>query len=218
MSFTFNKTSQPDIEDDEYVYDLNPNFTIQVSHYEGETAYVINEHGDTGEDDGFWAKDHGETKDLEAAKRRVVALAGIEYALLRPLSPEGALTTMDDNSKVWEVSIAAPRADSTTERDQSDIFTTEDTEEAVAHLLSLMDQGLVTVIDSPNLRLFDIMTPDSLGDALTDAVSDACDEIDAEDARDDDWDSTEFSELRDAVMDALDARNDPQEKPDGPDL
>lgn len=202
MHFTFQKSDDPEVTDSEYVYDLNPNFTVQISHFQGDTFYIANEHG--GEGEAFWLRDHGEFTSAEAAMRQIVKVAGIEYALLRSIDATGALTAMNNGTVTWEVSIAAPKPGSKIERLQRDIFTTTDTEKAVRHLFDLMDQGLATVLDSPNLRLFDQKTPQNFGDSLTDAVHDACDYIPDADKREDDWDNTEFSHLRDTVMEVLD--------------
>lgn len=216
MNFTFNKAVHPELEDDEYTYDLNDAFGVQVSHDDGQTYYIVTEHGGEAEDDTFWAKVHSEHTDLKAAQAEVVKRAGIEYALLRAISPEGQLCDMDVAGRIWEISIAWPKPGSNTEREMRDVFTSTDTEEAARHYTELLDGGLKGVIDSANVRIFDIASATELGDKLTDAVMDACDEIPEEDARDDDWDNTPVSELRDTVMDLLETRAEAQDAPEGP--
>lgn len=206
MNFTYQKSDNPDLFGDTYQYDLDESFLVQVGHDEGETYYLVTERVGAPEDESYHVQAHGEHSDLKAAQDEVVRRAGIEYALLRSISPEGQLCDMDVAGRIWEVSIAWPKPGSNTEREQRDVFTTTETEEAARRYMDLLDGGLKGVIDSANVRIFDIASATELGDKLTDAVMDACDEIPEEDARDDDWDNMPASELRDTVMDMLETR------------
>lgn len=131
------------------------------------------------------------------------------YAFIMPVAPDGRMAAMDLHDTSWKVAVARPTEGSQTERDLSDVQEFEDAESAARAFIALMGEGLSGVMDSPNLRLFP-KTPEAFGDDLTDAVHAACDDIPEEDQRDDDWDNTEFTALRDAVMEILeDARNTP---------
>lgn len=216
MNFTFQKSENPDHFSDTYTYDLDESFQVQVSRDEGETYYLVTEQVGAPEDESYRVQAHGEHADLKAAQDEIVKRAGVEYALLRAVSPGGRLTDMDVAGRIWEVSIAWPKPGSNTEREQRELFTSTETEEAARHFIALLDGGLKGVIDSANVRIFDIASATELGDKLTDAVMDACDEIPEEDARDDDWDNTPVSELRDTVMDLLETRAEAQDAPEGP--
>ncbi|MBW3243429.1 hypothetical protein KUV57_12215 [Epibacterium sp. DP7N7-1] len=124
------------------------------------------------------------------------------YALIMPVGPDGKMAAMDLHNTRWKVAVARPTQGSTTERDLSEVQDIEDAESAARAFIALMNEGLTGVLDSPNLRIF-TKNPETFGDDLTDAMHEDCDDIPEEDRRDDDWDNTEFSQLRDAVMDIL---------------
>lgn len=216
MNFTFQKSENPNIFGDTYTYDLDESFQVHVSHEERETSYLVTEQVGAPEDESYRVQAHGEHADLKAAQDEVVKRAGIEYAFLRAVSPEGQLCDMDVAGRIWEVSIAWPKSGSNTEREMRDVFTSTDTEEAARHYIALLDGGLKGVIDSANVRIFDITSATELGDKLTDAVMDVCDQIPEEDARDDDWDNTPVTELRDTVMDLLEEKAAAPDEPEGP--
>lgn len=128
------------------------------------------------------------------------------YAFLMPFGPDGEMATMDAYDTRWRVAVARPREGSTTERDLSEVQEFEDELEAARAFCNLMGQGLHGVVDSPNRRIFG-KCPDEIFEELTDAMNESCDAIPEEDRRDDDWDNTEFTPLRDAMQDVLEDVN-----------
>lgn len=128
------------------------------------------------------------------------------YAFLMPFGPDGEMAAMDLHDTRWKVAVARPKEGSTTERDLSEVQEFGDAGEAARAFFALMGEGLQGVVDSPNLRVY-AKSPESIFDDMTDAMHEVCDAIPEEDQRDDDWDNTEFTELRDAMQDILEAAN-----------
>ena len=124
------------------------------------------------------------------------------YAFLMPTGPNGEMDRMDLSTTRWTVAVARPREGSHIERELSEAQRFDDVEDALRAFIALMREDLPGVVDSPNLRVYG-QSPESIFDDLTDAMHEVCDLIPEEDQRDDDWDNTEFSNLRDTMQDIL---------------
>lgn len=123
------------------------------------------------------------------------------YALLTPVGPDGESFPHGLTASRWRVATAQPKEGSLTERVLSNAQEHDTEEAAAAAFFALMRTGLPGVLDAANLRLHED-TPLAFAEAMTDHVLEACEAAGGDTARADDWDNTEFSALRDAMVDA----------------
>lgn len=121
------------------------------------------------------------------------------YAFLTARGADGQMT-QTDTAHEWVVATARPAEGSLSARELSGERHFADATKAVRAFFALMKTGMSGVIDTSNLREYED-SPLAFTETLTDKVSEACDEIDEEDERADDFDNTAFSELRDAMVD-----------------
>ena len=124
------------------------------------------------------------------------------YVFITRLDDAGKMTRLDNSDGTWEVSTARPVEGSLTERVKEDVVTTNDVSVAVQVLFSRMYKGgLPAVLDSPDLRVHNQVSPVAFVDSMNDAINSEIEQIPEGDQRDDDFDNTQFSELRDMMVD-----------------